>query len=60
MRLQRTLHKLSEHRSKKTLRSWTRMTLFVRVPQRERGRQFALIKELLIATTLGNHNCAAG
>ena len=29
MRLQRTLHKLSERRSKKTLRSWTRMTLFV-------------------------------
>jgi DNA-binding SARP family transcriptional activator len=46
--------------AEKTLRSWTRMTLFVRVPQRERGRQFALIKELLIATTLGNHNCAAG
>ena len=34
MRLQRTLHELSERRPNKTLRSWTRMTLFVRVPQR--------------------------
>ena len=55
MRLRRTLHKLSERRPKKDVEVVDEDDPFRESPAAamERGRQFALIKELLTATTLG-------
>jgi hypothetical protein len=55
MRSQRTLHKLSERRPKKDVEVLDEDDPFRESPAAamERGRLFALIKQLLTATTLG-------